>query len=206
MSCPKIGDVFTVSGMDYEITSVNPNEVKVIDYFGSATEVEIPETVHDNGETYTVTAIGDNAFGDNPDLATVKIEADHPLAHHENAFADRSQINLIVPAGTREDYLNEGWTGFRSIMEEGLVLTAVSNIGSNDFTLYPNPARDKVHIDIDPRSGQELKQVNIYTMAGTYLYSESGLEINTGRLSRGMYLFEIVTQTGDRSMRRVIIQ
>ena len=89
-------------------------------------------------------------------------------------------------------------------MEEGLVLTAESNIEFKDFTVYPNPARDKVHID--PGSGQQIKQVNIYTMTGAYLYSESGLEINTGRLSKGMYLFEIVPQTGDRFMKKVIIQ
>ena len=154
----------------------------------------------------TVTSIGSNAFRGNQDLALVTVEATDPPSLHENAFAfaDRGQIDLVVPTGTREDYLNQGWTGFRSITEEDLILTVGSNIEFKDFTLYPNPARDKVHID--PGSVQELKQVNIYTMSGAYLYSESGLEINTGRLSKGMYLFEIVTQTGDRSMKRVIIQ
>ena len=201
----QIGDVFTVSDMDYEITSVNPNEVKVMDYIGSATEVKIPETVTYEGITYTVTAIGANAFSDNTDLNTVKTEATHPPSLHETAFADRSQINLIVPAGTREDYLKEGWTGFASITEEKVV-TAIRNHEFNDFTLYPNPVRDKVCIDIDPRSGQELKQVNIYTMNGACLHSENGPEINTARLPRGTYLFEIVTKKGDRSVRKVIIQ
>ena len=197
--------IFTGKDIKYGITAVTPNEVMVLDYIGSATAVEIPGTVDDNGETYTVTAVGANAFSDNPDLATVKMEATHPLALHENAFADRSKINLIVPAGTREDYLNEGWTGFASITEEKVV-TAIRNHEFNDFTLYPNPARDKVHIDIDPRSGQELKQVNIYTMNGACLHSENGPVINTGRLPRGTYLFEIVTKKGDRSMKKVIIQ
>ena len=197
--------IFTGKDIKYGITAVTPNEVMVLDYIGSATAVEIPGTVDDNGETYTVTAVGANAFSDNPDLATVKMEATHPLALHENAFADRSKINLIVPAGTREDYLKEGWTGFASITEEKVV-TAIRNHEFNDFTLYPNPARDKVHIDIDPRSGQELKQVNIYTMNGACLHSENGPVINTGRLPRGTYLFEIVTKKGDRSMKKVIIQ
>ena len=103
----------------------------------------------------------------------------------------------------RQAYIDAGWTGFASITEEQVV-TAIRNYEFNDFTLYPNPASDKVYID--PRSGQELKQVNIYTMIGGYLYSENGPEINTSRLPMGTYLFEIVTQTGDRSMRRVIIQ
>ena len=202
-TCPaQIGDAFTVSGMEYQITAVNPNKVEVIDYIGSATEVEIPETVDDNGETYTVTAIDANAFSDNPDLTTVKIEATHPLSIHEDAFADRSQINLVVPAGTRDDYLNEGWTGFKSISDGTVV--SIEEAEKGNIILYPNPARDKVHID--PGPGQALKQVNIYTMTGAYLYSEKGLEINTSSLSEGMYLFEILTQTGNRSMKRVIIQ
>ena len=103
----------------------------------------------------------------------------------------------------RQAYIDAGWTGFASITEEKVV-TAIRNYEFKDFTLYPNPARDKVYID--PSSGQELKQVNIYTMIGTHLYSENGPVINTARLPMGTYLFEIVTKTGDRSMRRVIIQ
>ena len=199
------GQNFTVEGIEYAINSTSPAEVEVVGYTGTATEVTILQKVSYNSTDYEVTTIGDGAFKDNPDLATVKIEADHPLLSlHENAFADRGKIDLIVPIGMRQAYLDNGWDGFKSIMEEGQILSAGSNIEFKDFTLYPNPARDKVHID--PGSGQALKQVNIYTITGAYLYSESGLEINTGRLSRGMYLFEILTQTGDRSMKKVIIQ
>ena len=201
----QIGDGFTVSGIGYEITSVNPNEVKVMDYTGSATAVEIPGAVDDKGETYAVTAIGANAFSDNPDLDTVKIEADHLLSIHADAFADRSQVDLVVSIGMRQAYIDAGLTGFASITE-AQVVTAIHNYEFNDFTLYPNPARDKVYIDIDPRSGQELKQVNIYTMDRAYLHSENRPVINTARLPTGTYLFEIVTKKGDRSTKRVIIQ
>ena len=153
-----------------------------------------------------VTAIGINAFSDNPGLSTVKIEATHLLSIHENAFANRSQVDLVVPTGMRQAYLDNGWTGFSSITEEGQVLTSVSNHEFKDYTVYPNPARDKVHIDMDPHLGQELKQVNIYTMTGTHLSSENGPVINTSRLPRGTYLLEIATKTGDRSMRKIIIQ
>ncbi len=212
----QVDDVFTVSGMDYEITSMNPYTVSAMGMSGtnisgrsSATTstgtITIPGTINHGGATYTVTAIGANAFTNDLDLGLVTVEATHPPSLHKNAFADRSQINLIVPMGNKQAYLDNGWDGFRSITEEGQVLSAGSNNEFRDFTVYPNPARDKVHID--PGAGQELKQVNIYTMTGgACLYSENGLEINTSRLPRGLYLFEIVTKTGDRSIKKVIIQ
>ena len=53
-----------------------------------------------------VTAIGANAFNDNPDLTLVTVGATHPPSLHENAFAARGQINLVVPVGMRQAYLD----------------------------------------------------------------------------------------------------
>ena len=212
----QIDDVFTVSGMNYKITSMTPHTVSAMGISGtsisgrsSATTftgtITIPGTVMHGGATYTVTTIGANAFNDNPDLDLVTVEHNDPLTLHEGAFRNpgRDQIDLVVPIGKKQAYLENGWDGFRSITEEGRVLTTGSNHELTDFTIYPHPARDMVHIT--PRLGQELKQVNIYTMAGVYLYSENGLEINTSRLLKGMYLFEIVTKEGDRSVKKIVI-
>ena len=64
-------------------------------------------------------------FSENPNLATVKVEAIVP-PYLEDAFQNAypNQIDLIVPAGTKDAYLNpqpypfEGWAGFKSITEE----------------------------------------------------------------------------------------
>ncbi|WP_160114354.1 leucine-rich repeat domain-containing protein, partial [Aquimarina sp. AU119] len=55
-----VGKQFTVDDIRYKITAIAPPEVMIVVYEGTATEVEIPETVDDNGKTYTVTAIGEN--------------------------------------------------------------------------------------------------------------------------------------------------
>ncbi|UII76438.1 leucine-rich repeat protein [Flagellimonas sp. HMM57] len=57
------------------------------------------------------------AFQKNPDLHLVTVEADDPPSLHELAFAnaDRGQIDLVVPFGKRQEYLDNGWHGFRSI-------------------------------------------------------------------------------------------
>ena len=427
--------IFTDKDIKYGITDVTTNEVMVIDYSGSAAGVDIPGTVNDNNETYTVTSIGqqafkDNqltevtlpntvthiggfafannqlnsmtipgdvtridsvAFTDNPNLAMVTVKADDPPVLHADAFQNpgRHQIAVIVPRGTPAGSIQAAYgtawgTDFKSITEgielsiegapseiaslspfditfqfaldvtgftvddisvddatlsdftgdgssytvkvtpttcDGIIqITVPENIATyapsfpnlaasatvtvnatpsapsvsspsveycvgetttaltatgdnllwyttategtgeataptpvttnagrtsyyvsqtnesgceserieivviveacpdqvlnvregdnefNDFSIYPNPARDRVHIDINPHSGRVLKHVNIYTMTGAYLYLENGPEINTSRLSEGMYLFEIVTKTGDRSMKKVIIE
>ncbi|WP_396591670.1 leucine-rich repeat protein [Allomuricauda sp. R78024] len=57
------------------------------------------------------------AFQRNPDLHLVTVEADDPPSLHELAFsnADRGQIDLVVPMGRKQEYLDNGWHGFRSI-------------------------------------------------------------------------------------------
>ena len=150
-ACPaqrEIGDVFTVSGIDYKITSVNRRNVAVIgisDTYRSGRSSEtqtigitIPETVTYNEITYIVTTIGANAFRNNPNIVAVAVLAIRPMVLREDAFANRSQIYLIVPRGTKQAYLDYGWDGFRSITEEGdqlQVLSAESNYEVNDF--YP---------------------------------------------------------------------
>ncbi|UOY05802.1 leucine-rich repeat protein [Muricauda sp. SCSIO 64092] len=129
--------VFTIDDIKYGITA--PNEVKVLDYTGTATEVKIPEAVDNNGETYRVTAIGEDAFEDNqltavtlsdsvesigvqafynnPGLGLVTVEANDPPALDATAFANanRHQIDLVVPIDKIQEYLDNGWDGFRSI-------------------------------------------------------------------------------------------
>ncbi|GAA3624851.1 T9SS type A sorting domain-containing protein [Flavivirga jejuensis] len=114
-----------------------------------------------------------------------------------SAFSNRSSITLTVPSGTMNDYEVAGWTGFYDD-------TLTTNEPEKDyFTLYPNPAKDKVYINLS--SEQELHQVSIYNMTGAYLYSESALEIDTSHLSNGMYLLQLETKTGNISIKKVLI-
>ncbi len=165
------------------------------------TKIIIPASV-----TYT----GNSTFANNPNLATVEVKPTDPPTLHTATFLDlngtdlRNQINLIVPLGRIQAYLDNGWTGFKSISDGSRL--AIGGLKKDSFIIYPNPAMDKGGA-INLGLGQELKQVNIYsidTIVGTYLHSENRLEINIDRLSKGMYLFEIVTKT-DRSIEKIVI-
>ena len=63
-----------VNGIYYSLDSVNHTATIVkdtIDGYQSLTEVIIPETITSEGVTYTVTAIGDDAFAGCTALTTV---------------------------------------------------------------------------------------------------------------------------------------
>ncbi len=179
------------------------------------TNIEIPSSVTSIGNSAfsnnqlgsitlpeNVTNIGAWAFYDNP-IRTVMAQATAPPDIKSNTFSNRHEIDVMVPQGTPPDSIkgdyealwNTTGTDFKSIREKGAE--------KDDFFVYPNPARDKVYINL--AAGQELKQVNIYTIAGAYLYTENGLEINTTHLSKGMYLFETLTKTGDRAIKKIVI-
>ncbi len=78
------------------------------------TKVIIPNSV-----TYT----GHSTFANNPNLATVEVKPTDPPTLHTATFLDlngtdlRNQINLIVPLGRIQAYLDNGWTGFKSISD-----------------------------------------------------------------------------------------
>ncbi|MDN5212793.1 leucine-rich repeat domain-containing protein [Fulvivirgaceae bacterium BMA12] len=178
-----VNDQFDIDGYAYKITSLTPLQVEVVGYTGAAKELTIPPTVAHGANTYTVTAIGNEAFvnrqltsvvipdgvisigqqaffnnqlssltlganvtdigfgafqsnqltsitisdgvaningmafANNP-INTVMAQgvATIPTIVTDNTFSNRSQIDLIVPNGKTQAYLDNGWTGFESIM------------------------------------------------------------------------------------------
>ncbi|WP_109301854.1 leucine-rich repeat protein [Aquimarina sp. AU474] len=120
------------------------------------TSVTIPDNVKDierlafNGNQLTEVTISGNvddidqfAFEDNPNLRLVTVEADDPPVLHKNTFvnADRDQIDLVVPLGTRQTYLDSGWEGFRSasfdtFTVDGItyVITSLSEVMAVNYT------------------------------------------------------------------------
>ena len=63
-----------------------------------------------------VTYIGNWAFASNP-ITQVIARNETPPSLGSNSFSNRDQVDLVVPTGKRQAYLDHGWHGFKSISE-----------------------------------------------------------------------------------------
>lgn len=87
---------FLINDIAYQITTNSPNgTVKAIDYTGTETMVIIPNTVNNSTNTYTVTAIADNAFKQNQ-LTSISIP-NTILTIGDEAFASNKLQDIILP-------------------------------------------------------------------------------------------------------------
>ena len=173
--------VTTIDGIKYAIIDSSPNEATVI--LGNNLNPRIQAEVNIGGNTINVTAIGDRAFNEN-DIQTivipasvrsigdrafysrfinrVMVNATEPPEIHPNAFQfpNRSDnINVFVPAGKAQDYIDAGWTGFKSVSSlEGQphlsfgYLWEVTSVNPNkvrliDFIGHPNTSTGG-HVEI----------------------------------------------------------
>lgn len=94
---------FTVDGLEYEVTSTNPNEVTITGGTPATTDLVIPPSVTDNGTTYSVTIIGELAFGlfdgeGNPAIIT-SVSIPNTVRIIENSAFSEKQLtgDLILP-------------------------------------------------------------------------------------------------------------
>ncbi|SHI65302.1 T9SS type A sorting domain-containing protein [Aquimarina spongiae] len=247
------GQSFTVDDLRYEI--ISSNEVMVVDYTGTATSVNMPEKVLNNGIEYTLThiganafqkgewvesviipnsvrSIGRNAFGwnqleqvtiptkmegvgiwsylDRPEYITVLVDTNSLLffevkkkTSNELVEDHRGEMNLIVPLNDRVLYENRK-NSFESTFMAVRVEQLSNDINeSHDFMVYPNPARDKIHIQL--KEGEELQHIHVYNTLGVQVRSSRNLQIDVSDLFNGMYILEITTKTGIKVVKRIII-
>ncbi len=92
-----IGDTFESGDFLFEVTSISPNEVVVIDLVTTTTAIVIPTTVFEPSGTdsFSVTSIGDRAFSANR-LINVIIP-DSVISIGERAFAFNELEVVIIP-------------------------------------------------------------------------------------------------------------
>ncbi|MEP5600835.1 MAG: leucine-rich repeat domain-containing protein, partial [Algibacter sp.] len=85
-------DFTATNGIEYTISG---SEVSATGYTGNDTAIEIPNTVTNSGNTYTVTSIGNEAFM-NKGLTSVTI-TDNVTSFGNNVFRDNQLTSVDIP-------------------------------------------------------------------------------------------------------------
>lgn len=161
------------------VTSIQTNAF----YNNQLTNIVIPGNV---------ILIGMRAFSNNP-LATVTCLGTNPptvFYGNPNPLDDsisfnRSVINLYVPVGTTNAYLNAGWFGFNSVTE-GTLSTSDFEI-DNGIKIVNKPNA----IKITSTSSVTLKNYTLYNISGQKITTGTENEVSTNVLSNGIYILKL---------------
>ena len=83
---------------------------------------------------------------------------------------------------------------------------SIEKFVQNNFKIYPNPATDYVSIEQKETNGVTLQAVQILDSSGKWIRSvkENFNQINVSDLSKGVYLFVIQTDKGNKTEKVVI--
>ncbi len=126
----EVGDTFTDGGIKYEITSLLPYTVMAIDYTGTATDVNIPKTVTNNGgNDFEVTSIGDYAFTEN-NLHSVTIP-NSVTSIGNGAFEFNYLSSVTIPNSVTS--IEGGAFALNSLTQVNIP-NSVTSIGSSAFS------------------------------------------------------------------------
>lgn len=125
-----------------------------------------------------------------------------------NAPEDRFGFSLnlstdanTVAIGTPYNDGNGADAGHVRVYDLSAVLSTKA-LESFKFSLFPNPATHQFKIQL--QEGLQLQYVNIYNALGQFLASSTNNIISTKTLSKGVYIIEIMTNTGKVSKKLVI--
>lgn len=92
---------------------------------------------------------------------------------------------------------------FDEVYGEEAMATSVNHVSENEFSMFPNPASEKLFI----QSTKEVEGLIIYSITGKMLISEMNLGFETtldiSDLSKGMYLVETIIN-GKKQIKKLI--
>jgi ELWxxDGT repeat protein len=111
--------------------------------------------------------------------------------------------------------MNDGIVGqepWIMVLEDSLVVSTLTPLAeANELSIWPNPAKDLVHLKAENQMGKPVL-VKIFNLSGQLLYEQKMMFPEDGQLtiripqqSKGTHLIQITTQTGKIWTKKLII-
>lgn len=115
-------------------------------------------------------------------------------------------LDVVTPTPTWYNSSFQGSLMIRPLLGSPSGPAGISNINApkDEITLYPNPAKNEVHLS----GALNNSAVRILGEDGRVLYEDahfSGNSINTTTLPNGFYLVQITTEKGETTFKKMII-
>ncbi|MBC8757444.1 leucine-rich repeat protein [Kordia sp. YSTF-M3] len=148
-------ELISKNGVDFTITTIGNSAFRSQD----VQTVSLPSTVttlafrafRSNGSLRStnipanITSIGGESFFGNG-LTEVIAESVNPPTINNGVFNPRSDINLFIPQGTTQAYIDAGWTGFGAMIEQG-TLVLEPKVYLQGASLNPNTGEETLMRD-----------------------------------------------------------
>jgi hypothetical protein len=88
---------------------------------------------------------------------------------------------------------------------EQFTITGIEEEGSNDVSIYPNPASAEIYVNFTGTTN-EIKYLSLISMNGRELIQSAGTNfLSVSEFSQGVYILQIELQSGERISKRVSI-
>ena len=113
---------------------------------------------------------------------------------YRNNLTQNWYYEMYVRSKCTNDFTSE-WVGpvYSTLIKLGTEDTALNN-----FSVYPNPAKDVINIKTDDK----IKKIDIYSLDGKKIAEETAPSINVSKYSQGNYLMMIYFENGKTSTQK----
>lgn len=137
---------------------------------------------------------------DNPNLITISVKNGNNAAITDFDSSNTPNLSCILVDDPNATYLTT-WTRDTKntfVADEAQCRAEVLSIDNFDVTnnvsLYPNPVKDYLKIELTNQL--EIQNIQIYTVIGKLVNETQSLEVDFTKLSKGIYLLKIITDKG----------
>lgn len=172
-----------------QIVCAAPTNFKIAEQIGNTLKVNWEE--EGNSTNWETVSSRKNIF--NTTSEVFEQNSVIPEAYRNN-LTQNWYYEMYVRSKCTNDFTSE-WVG---PVYSTLIKLGTENSALNNFSVYPNPAKDVINIKTDDK----IKKIDIYSLDGKKIAEETASSINVSKYSQGNYLMMIYFENGKTSTQK----